>query len=304
MQCFTVRSFRMVYSNFVCAAPQSNVQPWSLGEPSGRYSRFGANPCGSLWLTRFMERMKIRMGQIWLPNRALSNNLRDEFFHQFQMRVDGEVDLESKHRWIVFQSYVICGYVVSLQGPEGFLLDLDGLNRNWVEEGSDYVVIALLGKVKGESHDRAHLLPSVLVTDSGLDVRGALKSLREVKASLEINDGPAISSMDGNMWRPRDIDDMIHEILVDIFHSKRFLFPANITDPGLVQKHYQCYQTFRRSSDTRSLEQKVSQADIDVVNRWKRVEAAKGKVPGMSMQQRYDQFDQQLDPFLRYTQAM
>ena len=165
-------------------------------------------------------------------------------------------------------------------------------------------MIALLGKVKGESHDRAHLLPSVLVTDSGLDVREALESLREVKVLLGINDGLAISSMDGKMWQPGDIDDMIHEILVDIFHSKIFLFPADITNPGLVWKHYQCYRTFRRSSDTRALEQKVAQADIDVVNRWKRVEAAKGKVPGMSMQQRYAQFDQLLDPFLKYTQAI
>ena len=51
MQYDTIRSFRRVYSNFVSAAPQSNVQPWSLGDLSGRYSCFGANPCGLLWFT-------------------------------------------------------------------------------------------------------------------------------------------------------------------------------------------------------------------------------------------------------------
>ena len=43
-------------------------------------------------------------------------------------------------------------------------------------------------------------------------MRGALKSLREVKASLGMNNGPGISSMDGKMWRPGDIDDMSSEL--------------------------------------------------------------------------------------------
>ena len=78
MQYDTIQSFRAVYSNFVQASPQSNLQPWSLGAVSGRYSRFGADPCGSLLFTWFMEGMKGQIGQIWLSNQALRNDLRDE----------------------------------------------------------------------------------------------------------------------------------------------------------------------------------------------------------------------------------
>ena len=304
MQFDTVRSFRTVFSNFIRSAPQSNTNPWSLGDPSGRYLRFGADPCGSLWFTRFMEGMKSRMGQIWLPNRAMSDDLREEFFKQVQRRIEAQTNVEERHRWIVFQAYAVCVYTVSLRGPEGFLLDLDGLNRHWTEVPRNYVVISLLGRVKGESQDRTHLLPSVHVTDSGINVHAALRMLLDVKGELGFTDGPAISSMAGKIWRARDVDDMIHEILLDIFHSKRFLFPTDIVNPDDVTKHYQCYRTFRRSSDTRAIERQVASADIDVVNRWKKVEGAKGRVPGMSMQQRYAQFDQLLGPFLRYTQAM
>ena len=59
---------------------------------------------------------------------------------------------------------------------------------------------------------------------------------------------------------------MIHEVLLDIFNSKRFLFPIDITEPDTVTKHYQCFRTFRRSSDTQAIERKVATANIDVVN--------------------------------------
>ena len=187
---------------------------------------------------------------------------------------------------------------------KGFLLDLAGLNQHWVNEGQDHVVIALLGEVKGESFDRAHLLPCFPVTSLGLNVRDTLRSLLDAKAALGFTDGPTISTSKGKMLESRDIDDIIHKVLLDLFTSKRFLFPADILDVEAARKHYQCFCTFRRSSDTRALEQKVTSSDIDVVNRWKRVEKANGKVPGMPMQQRYAQFDQLLQPFLRYTQAM
>jgi hypothetical protein len=61
-------------------------------------------------------------------------------------------------------------YVVSLRGNEGLLIDLSGLNRKWSVGGEDYVVIALLGKIKGESGDQAHLLPCVPKTSSGIKV--------------------------------------------------------------------------------------------------------------------------------------
>ena len=40
---------------------------------------------------------------------------------------------------------------------EGFLLDLDGLIRYWSSERKDYIIIALLGSIKGEINDVAHL---------------------------------------------------------------------------------------------------------------------------------------------------
>ena len=103
------------------------------------------------------------------------------------------------------------------------------------------MVIALLGKVKGESFNQAHLLPCVLVTSLGLNVRDTLRSLLAAKAVLGFTDGPAISTSKGKMLGSRDIDDMIHKVLLDLFTSKIFLLPADILDVEAVRKHNQCF---------------------------------------------------------------
>ena len=37
------------------------------------------------------------------------------------------------NRWIVFHTFGVVTYVVSLRGPEGFLIDLKGLHDSWDE---------------------------------------------------------------------------------------------------------------------------------------------------------------------------
>jgi hypothetical protein len=69
-----------------------------------------------------------------------------------------------KKRWVVFHAYIVTC----------FLLDLERLNRK-------YVVIALLRQVKGESGDRAHLLPCVPTKSSGIGVKELVKRLMDLK---------------------------------------------------------------------------------------------------------------------------
>jgi hypothetical protein len=74
------------------------------------------------------------------------------------------------NRWTVVHAFISVTYVVSLRGPEGFLLDLDGLNRHWIEEADSHFIIALCGKIKGKHNARCHLLPCVPVTGTGLRI--------------------------------------------------------------------------------------------------------------------------------------
>jgi hypothetical protein len=85
--------------------------------------------------------------------------------------------------WIVFGVYSVLTYLVSLQGLEVFLLDLGGLrlHQHETKKESNYFLIPLLGKVKGEHHDRCHLLACTLLTDSGIQPYQWVKMLIEIK---------------------------------------------------------------------------------------------------------------------------
>jgi hypothetical protein len=58
-----------------------------------------------------------------------------------------------------------------LRGPEGQLLDLESIHEHWERGKGEYTVFGLWGLVKGETEERVHLLPSVNVTSSGIEVR-------------------------------------------------------------------------------------------------------------------------------------
>jgi hypothetical protein len=165
-QCDTIRKLRTIYGNFLRSSPQANSQVMALGDEKGRYQRFSTDPCGSLWFHRFITGCRYRMGMDWRPNEAMSLDLMLVVLKQVEDR-DAPTDRE-KNRWIVFHSFSVAAYVISLRGTEGFLLDIDGIRRHRQPETSDHVIIALLGKIKGEHHDLAHLVPCVPITGSGI----------------------------------------------------------------------------------------------------------------------------------------
>ena len=79
---------------------------------------------------------------------------------------------ESFHRRLVMAgAYFAKESITSvnlLRGQEGLLVDLGGLRKNLMK-GLDkhYVIVALLGQVKGKHGEREHLLPTASFTRSG-----------------------------------------------------------------------------------------------------------------------------------------
>ncbi len=181
---------------------------------------------------------------------------------------------------------------------------MGGLRRKWGVGREKYVVIALLGKIKGETGDRAHLLPCVVKTSSGIKVRMVLKRLLDFKRSVGQVNGPAISDLKGKILDSRALNDAFLEILEDLFESARDLFPSSIGDIETLRKRIHVFRTLRRTSDSIAIEEKVAQADIDVVNRWQAVEKAAGSRPNRPMRQHYAELELLLKPFLRYAWAM
>ena len=129
--------------------------------------------------------------------------------------------------------------------------------------------------------------------------------LLEEKEVLGFINGPVIADSNGLLLSTNDIDQMLQEILEELYQEDPSIFPPDIKNTADVIGSYHCFCSLRRASDTRALEMRVSQADIKCVNQWgqdqRSTHGLKLKLP---MRQHYLQPDLLVRPFLRYTRAM
>ena len=299
----TIRSYRSTYSNFIRASSRNNNITQSLGDFNGNYQRIVEDECASLFFKRFMDGLRCRMGQVVKPNLALSIPLLLDLVNKIKYRLLCSQYEDDKHIISSVLTYITTSYIISLRGPEGFLLDLRGLNENW-NSSNNYIVVSLIGRLKGERHDLTHLVPCVKVTSSGINFYEILKNHIFIKAQLNFTSGPAISDMNGRLLSAKIVDDVLHEELTNIFHDKPNLFPPKIDTAEKIPFNYQCFRTFRRTSTTRATEMKVSETDVNIVNRWKLRSDDKSKKPKSGMHQHYTELSLLVGPFLRYTKKM
>ena len=300
----TIRSLRSAFSNQVRASAISSIDNLSMSGPKGKYQKLSRDVCGSYWFSKFIEGISSRMGSVYKPNRAMSPKLLNAFFNEVHQRLSLQDNLEDLHDWTIFLSYSVLSYVLSLRGSEGFLIDLKTLNGEWNTYPENYLIIPLLGRLKGETGDTLHRLPCVNITKSGLNIRETISNLINIKKRLNFTDGPAISDIRGKVLSSQTINEKFHEVLIDLYRSQKNLFPPDIKSEEIIQKEYMSFRSFRRSSDTQALNAGVSPTDITIVNRWSLAEIKRSKKTTFDMMHLYAQVDLLLKPFLRYTKEM
>lgn len=300
----TIRKLRTAFSNHFRASSQASSVELTICDDRGHSQRISTDPCASVWFGRFFIGCKRRMGQDWRPNKAMSIFLIRMLLRRAKSRMENSDDIQEKELWLTFGTYLSTGFALSLRGVEGLLVDLEGMLSNINRGDGRYFIIALLGKIKGKHHGRCHLLPCVKETSSKIRVHAWVTRLMECKVNRGFVNGPLFSDWEGKVLTTGSLDRMLVEILEELFVEKPKLFPPSVKAKEDISDAYQVYRSIRRSSDSRALEQKVSESDIDIVNRWQKVEKAQGSRPTLQMKYHYASVEILLEPFLRYTYAM
>ena len=97
----------------------------------------------------------------------------------------------------------------------------------------------------------------------------------------------------------------MRKVLEEIFDEERELFPPDVKTKENLVENYHCFRLFRRASNTRVTEKKVSITDIETVNHWGKEERARHNTKlSMFMRQHYAQPELLIEPFWQYTNAM
>jgi hypothetical protein len=310
----TIRKMRTAYTNQVRSSKAANESALSMSDGEGKnYQRLSDDPCASLWFLKFLTGCKRRMGQDWRPDRAITAQLMQHILSRVEMRLSnlgGEEHKAERERLIFAGTYFAISYVLSLRGPEGLLLELEGCrkyhNSKFRGEGDpeENVIIALLGQVKGEHNERQHLLPSVNVTKSGIQVRRWIRRTLAVNFANDRVSGPALCDAKGQVLTTKVMNDILHDILDEVRLEHPTLFLADITSRADIEDKYNVFRSFRRGSDSRAIAMQVSALDIEVVNRWQKKEGAGTARANHSMKHHYADINILFPNFIRYTKVM
>lgn len=220
-----------------------------------------------------------------------------------------------------FGSLVAILTAASLRGHEGFYLDI-AATRKFLAIGKDGVVpsgamkkrilseeearalprvcICLLGKFKGETGERYHSIILANESSSGLKTRLWVERIMDLcKEEEGRSSGYAFYDVNGNPPSPSEYNALVHHYFQLIQEEEDSCFDTNSD-----LSRYGISRTFRKTSETRARWAGIPKEQVETVNRWRKVERARGMRPHFDMADHYADAGQ-LGPLTwRYSYAL
>jgi hypothetical protein len=162
-----------------------------------------------------------------------------------------------------------------------------------------YVFLTLLGKFKGENGIRQHMICVSNVTTSGIETRWWIERLMEVREREGRVDGPAFGYRDGSVMSLRELDGLLHYFLEKIQQEDESLIAA-VDD---VCENYGFFRSFRKTAEGRARAANLESDVQNAMNRWRKIESARGRMPRFSMVDHYSDARDLMSVTWRYSYA-
>lgn len=298
----TMRKLHASYSNMYHASARSCTEILTLGRDTAK-SFLTACPTQSSWFERFCSGCLQRMGQEVKQDLAISIQVMLALQNELEKEWRDSQPTRRRIQLAMIGAYALIAYGRSFRGHEVFLVDTFGLvnyaRQRSEERGLPFVMVPLLGRYKSENADRYHLTPLALRSASGLEFGRWVSRLADAK-QMSLSHGPAFSDDRGSGVDPRWIE-------IEILDRLRAIQEK---DPGVIPTEVRVYEkfgisrSFRRGATTEARNQKVSEGDINLMNRWRNFEKAGGIRPRMRMQDHYSDIALMIPSLLRFSQAL
>lgn len=199
-----------------------------------------------------------------------------------------------------FGAAVVVAQCGSLRGPEVLTMDLAGMRAHVslgrtgtipvdpMKVGQDlsgapYIFLTLLGKFKGENGIRQHMICVSSTTISGIETRWWLEQLIEVREREGRREGPAFGHRDNSVMSLRELDGLLHHFLERIQKEDESL----IAPFDNIAENYSFFRTFRKTAEGRARAANLESDVQNAMNRWRKIENARGRMPRFSMVDHY-----------------
>ena len=295
----TIRRFRSSYAN-VYQASSVALEGTVLAKDTRKLAVTKCPSHGN-WFERFAKGCHRRMGDCSIPDRALGIDILVEMFrileaewlksgyNSFELAMEGAL-------------YII-GFCCALRGEEMPKADLFGTQTHFESSGKynpPHVVVALIGRFKGESGTRYHLMPLVEKTRSGLEPRKWIGRLIECYKERNITHGPLFRGKDNAKMAQREMTQIFHRRLIEVQRTRSDLISEDVD----IEEVYNVSRSFRRGSTSRAIDRGLPPEVSEANNRWRKFERAKAAEPSLSMREKYTDVKLAVNSLLRYSQEM
>ena len=161
-------------------------------------------------------------------------------------------------------------------------------------------MLTLKGRFKGEVDERWHLVPLSDNSRSGLPFRRWMERALSRRVHRQgRSKGWLFQSNQGIRFKFGRYDPTFWALI----DAARALHPTLL--PDVVETgDYSLWRPPRRGAVLETTNQDVSEKVIELVNRWRKKEAAKGSEPGLPMRQVYTQVRSTLPTMLKFSKAL
>ncbi len=305
VQFSSIRKVRSALSNYVHTTPDG--VGWSTvgsGETGGQV--FTNSPTNSLWFRRFLLGCHRRMGDVWIPDRAITVN---EIHVALGLLEEnwGKSGLEFGERLEVALTgaLLVIGFAAALRGEEMPQIDLGPMFKHWAEGDMHprlkHVPLVLVGRFKQTVGEKLFFQPLAQKTRSGIEVKRWIARVLGLYEKAGTKTGPMFRTVTkkGGIKRASigDMDLLFHDILRQVQERRPDVLPPSI----VVGDEYSVRRSLRRGSTSEAQNAQVPKEVIEANNRWRKHMRSGGVLPSMDMIERYSDAKASVTALVRYS---
>ena len=219
---------------------------------------------------------------------ALSLDVLHELLRRLERDWTTATSLQRKWEVARFANFLIIGYCNGLRGEEIVKAEL-GAMRKYFAQGRahpvfPHVVVPLMGRFKGETGELFHLMVMAFDTQSGIPCGTWVERLLQVTEEQgRTGGGYVFVEKNGRPSKCGDFEGEFIKRLVEVRDSRPDLFEVGIN----IGEAYGVSRSLRRGSTTEAGNRGCPPHIIEMNNRWRKIERARGRAGAFRMIEKY-----------------
>jgi hypothetical protein len=301
----TIRKLRTHYANYFHTLP-GGVGLNIAGDDGA--PRFVTNaPTNSFWYRRFQLGCHKRMGDVWIPDRAITIDELQAALGILDKDWDRVKDLGTEERLGVAVQGVLfsTGFASGLRGEELPRIDIASLRKHWSEAVNHpricHIPLCLKGRFKRQVGEKTFVQPLAYETKSGIKIGVWMKRLLRAYQELGIHSGPLFRKGKG-VQRAKVTD--LDMVFWDVLYRVQETLPHIISPSVIIHEEYSVMRSLRRGVTSHAQNIRMPKELIETNNRWRKYDRARGMTPGMSMFERYSDARANLESLVHFSEAL